>query len=68
MAAVANAHATKNAALRVTAVREHREGLDGAAAESIELAVWLLTHTTGHDEQRRRDMARAAANENGGQQ
>lgn len=65
IAAIANAHETKNAAARAAAMREHREGLDGAASESMELTCWLLTHTTGHDEQRRRDMSRVA-NENGG--
>jgi hypothetical protein len=66
IAAISTAYDTKNAATRVAAVREHREGIDGAASECIEVVCWFLTHTTGHDEQRRRDMSRAAANENGG--
>lgn len=66
IAAIAAAHNTKNAAARIAAVREHREGIDGAASECIEIVCWFLTHTTGHDEQRRREMTRPPANENGG--
>lgn len=66
IAAISAAHYTKNAATRVAAVREHREGIDGAASECVELVCWFLTHTSGHDEQRRREMSRPPANENGG--
>jgi hypothetical protein len=66
IAAIAVAHETKNAAARIEAVREHRAGVDSAASECIELTVWLLTHTTAHDEQRRRDMSRAAPANDGG--